>query len=157
MTRARRAFSYVELLTVLAVMGILVRIAIPRFTDMKRRAIATEIVTDVHTIRLASYSYYTERSSWPPDYPPGVVPTELMRYLPQSFSFTRPDFEYDYELWPLSGGTPENPQQGSLLGLSVTTSDSLLADEVLRIAGRGYVPFASGNKVTFFLSGVTGN
>ena len=156
MTRARRGFSYVELLTVLAVIGVLVRIAIPTFTDMQRRAIAAEIITDVHTIRLASYTYYTEKSSWPPDYASGVVPTELVHYLPQNFAFTRPNFEYDYELWPLSAGTPSNPQQETILGLSVTTSDPLLAQEVLKIAGRGYVPFALGNKVTFFLSGVTG-
>jgi general secretion pathway protein G len=157
MRHIRRGFSFIEILIVMIIIGLLARIAIPRYSDMKRRAIAGSIVGDVHTIRTAAYTYYTEKNTWPPEYGPGVVPTELVSYLPGNFSFTRPDFEYDYEEWSLSSGTPGNPQQEEIIALSVTTNDPLLAQQLLKLAGQGYVPFASGNKVTFFVSGVAGN
>jgi len=155
--RARRGFSFIELLVVLIFIGLIVRIAVPRFSDMKRRAIAAAIVGDIHTIRVAAYTYYTERSAWPAENGPGVVPNELVSYLPRNFSFDRTDYQYDYESWPLSAGAPGNPNQDAIIGLTVISNDPLLAQQVLKMAGRGYVPFAVGNKVTFFVSGVSGN
>ena len=154
--RTRRGFSIIELLVVMTIIGLLARIAVPHYTDMKRRAIAASIMGDMQTIRMATYTFYTERSTWPPDYGPGIVPAELRDLLPKDFPFTHPDFEYDYERWDLTGGTPQNPQQESIVALSVTCGDPLLAAQILKLAGKGYVPFASGNKVTFFLAGVSG-
>jgi len=154
--RARRGFSIIELLVVMTLIGLLARIAVPHYTDMKRRAVAASIMADMQTIRVATFTYYTEKSTWPADYGPGVVPAELLDLLPKDFPFVHPDFTYDFERWDLTGGTPQNPQQESIVALSVTCSDPLLAPQLLKLAGRGYVPFSSGNKVTFFLSGVTG-
>jgi prepilin-type N-terminal cleavage/methylation domain-containing protein len=155
--RARRGFSFVEILTVMIIIGLIVRIAVPRFHDMKRRATAGKVVGDVHSIRVGSYTYYTEKGTWPPEYGAGIVPTELVTYLPQNFSFTFPEYTFDYEVWPLSGGMPGNPQQSAIIAVSVTTVDIRLAQQLLKMAGKGFVPFAAGNKVTFFVSGATGN
>jgi prepilin-type N-terminal cleavage/methylation domain-containing protein len=155
--RSRRGFTFVELLVVMIIIGLLARIALPRYTDMKRRAIAAAIVSDVHTIRLATYTAYTENDAWPSETGPGIVPAELVNLLPTGFAFTHPDYEYDYENWGLSSGTPGNPGQQEIIGLSVTCNDPLLAQHLLSMAGKGFVPFAQGNKVTFFLAGVQGN
>ena len=42
--RARRGFSFIEILIVMIIIGLLARIAIPHYTDMKRRAIAASIM-----------------------------------------------------------------------------------------------------------------
>jgi type II secretory pathway pseudopilin PulG len=140
----------------MALIGILASMAIPRYSDMKRRAIAASIVGDVHAIRVAAFSYYTEKSQFPPDAGPGVVPPELITYLPRDFQFALPDYTYDYESWSVSGGLPGS-QATTIIAVSITTQDPLLAEFVLKLAGRGYVPFASGNKVTFFVTGVADN
>jgi type II secretory pathway pseudopilin PulG len=157
MMRARRGYSFVELLVVLIFIGLIVRIAVPRFSDMKRRAIAGAVVADIHTIRVAAYTYYTEKSLWPAEVGPGTVPNELVPHLPQYFSFTHPDYTYDYEDWALSGGLPGNPQQSNIIAVSVQTQDPRLAAQLLKMAGKGFVPFASATKVTFFISGASGN
>jgi type II secretory pathway pseudopilin PulG len=155
-TRLRAGFSFLELLIVLIFIGLLARLAVPRYSDMKRRATAASVVGDVHAIRVAAFTHYAEKQAWPPEYGPGVVPPELSPYLPSGFSFARTDYSYDFEVWSLSSGTPGNSQQEEMLGVAVTFQDGQLADAVLRIAGRGYGPFRSGNRVTFLITGLAG-
>jgi prepilin-type N-terminal cleavage/methylation domain-containing protein len=153
----RRGFSFIELLVVLIFLGLLARLGIPRYSDMKRRATAAAILGDVHAIRVAAFTYYTEKQTWPPESGPGAVPSGLVDYLPANFSFTRVDREYDYEVWSLSTGTPGNPTQEYMIGVAVDLTDPELATRVLKTASRGYGPFAAGNKVTFFITGFAGN
>lgn len=157
MTRRRRGFSFIELLIVLIFIGLLARLAVPRFGDMKKRAIAAAIVGDVHSIRLAAFSYYTEKNGWPPETGAGTTPAGLVEYMPSGFSFSRPDYTYDYEVWSLAAGTPGNPQQESMVGVAVIINDPALVQRVIKLASRGYGPFASGNRVTFFITGFSGS
>lgn len=155
MTRRRAGYSFVELLLVMIFLGLLARLAVPRYGDMKRRAVATAIVADVYVIRVAAFMHYTEKQAWPPDYGSGVVPPELVQYLPDSFTFVHPDYTYDYEIWTLTGGTPDDPQQEEVMGVAVTVNNPKLAQAVLLVAQKGYAPIVSGNKVTFLLTGIS--
>jgi type II secretory pathway pseudopilin PulG len=157
MMRLRRGYSFFELLVVLTFIGLIARIAVPRFGDMKRRAIAAKIIGDVHAIRVATLTYYTEKTSWPAEVGPGIVPSEIVPHLPRNFTFVQPDYMYDYEDWSLSAGLPGNPELSSMIGVSVTTTDPNLALQLVKTAGRGFAPFSSGNRVTFFLAGAQGN
>ena len=67
--RRRSGFTIVELLTVMALIGVLVGIAVPRYRGMKKRATAAAIFADVHAIRIAAMSYYTESGKFPADAP----------------------------------------------------------------------------------------
>lgn len=157
MMRARRGFSFFELLVVLTFVGLIARIAVPRFSDMKRRAVAEKIIGDVQAIRVAAMTYYKERSAWPPEVGPGVVPPEIVSHLPHAFTFVHPNYTYDYEDWSLSSGLPGNPELSSMIGVSVTMANPNLALQLVKMAGKGFAPFAAGNKVTFFLAGAQGN
>jgi type II secretory pathway pseudopilin PulG len=157
MRRVRRGYSIVELLVVLAFIGLLTRLAIPRYTDMKRRATAASIIGDIHAIRVGLFTRYAEVQTWPPEVGTGVVPPELVTYLPNLFTFTHPDFVYDYEVWSLSGGTPGDPQQSTMIGVAVIVNDVKLANQLVITASKGYGPFLNGNKVTFFVTGFTGS
>ena len=156
--RCRRpGYSIIELMVVLAFIGLLTRLAIPRYGDMKRRATAAAIIGDVHAIRVALFTRYVEAQDWPAETGPGAIPPALTDYLPDQFSFAHPDYEYDYEVWALSGGTPTDPQQETMIGVAVTMQDGKLADQLILTASRGYGPFRAGNKVTFFVTGFTGS
>jgi type II secretory pathway pseudopilin PulG len=155
--RRRSGYSIVELLVVLAFIGLLTRLAIPRYTDMKRRATAASIIGDVHAIRVALFTRYAETQDWPAEAGPGVIPAVLQSYLPDQFTFTHPDWTYDYEVWTLSSGTPTDPQQSTMIGVAVTVNDVKLANQIVITASKGYGPFQAGNKVTFFVTGFTGS
>lgn len=148
MRRLRRGFTIIELLAVLAIIGILARIGIPRFWEIRRRATAASIVGDMQTIRDAALNYYQDGDVWPPDYAAGVTPIELVKYLPDQFNFTRKGYMLDFERWTI-GST-------SVIGVGLVTSDPNLGPAVENIMGRSMVAFSSGSSYTFLLVGLGG-
>lgn len=92
MTRNRRGFSFLELITVVAVLGILVGISIPQYQQVRRRADAAKVVGAVHVVRHAAYSYNESTQQWPPAAAFGSTPPGLASYLPSGFSLTQPTF-----------------------------------------------------------------
>ena len=84
--------------------GLLARIAIPRYREMKLRATAAAIMGDVHAIRVAAFTHYTEKGAFPPDAAPDTLPAELVGNLPTGFTFDRPDFDYDWHVWSMTNG-----------------------------------------------------
>ena len=147
--RMRRAFSIIELLLTMAIIGLLARIAIPRYGEMKRRAIASAIMGDVHTIRLASFTHYTEHGAFPADAGAGQVPTELVDGLPHGFSFHRPDYDYDFDIWNATNGSGNSE---TLVGITVIVSDPRLASQLVKMAGAGFIPIVTATQVTFLVT-----
>jgi prepilin-type N-terminal cleavage/methylation domain-containing protein len=146
--RLRRAFSIIELLLVMAIIGLLARIAVPRYGEMKRRAVAASIMGDVHAIRIAAFSYYTEHGSFPPDEASGVLPPSLVDNLPLGFKFSKADYEYDWHVWSQSVG----PNTETLVGITVQVQDPRLAAQLVLSAGAGFIPIVTANTVTFLVS-----
>ena len=54
----RKGFTLVELVVVIAIIGILAGIAIPRFIDATETARGAKIVADMRTIQAAEIMYY---------------------------------------------------------------------------------------------------
>ena len=147
--RTRRAFSIIELLITMAFIGLLARIAVPRYGEMKRRAVAASIMGDVHAIRIAAFTHYTEHGAFPPDAGQGQLPAQLVDNLPLGFTFDRPDYDYDWHVWTAtnSSGNPE-----SLVGITVIVTDPRLAAQLVKSAGAGFIPIVTPTQVTFLVS-----
>jgi prepilin-type N-terminal cleavage/methylation domain-containing protein len=147
--RMRRAFSIIELLITMALIGLLTRIAVPRYSEMKRRAIAASILGDVHAIRIAAYTHYTEHGAFPPDAGVGQLPTQLVENLPTGFSFDRIDYDYDWHVWT---ATNSSGNSETLIGITVVVTDSRLAAQLVKTAGQGLIPIVTPTQVTFLVS-----
>jgi prepilin-type N-terminal cleavage/methylation domain-containing protein len=147
--RLRRGFSLVELLITMAFIGLLARIAVPRYGELKRRAIAASILGDVHAIRIAAFTHYTEHGAFPPDAGLAQLPPQLIDNLPTGFSFDRVDYDYDWEVWT-STNASGNPE--TLVGITVLVTDSRLAAQLVKTAGPGYIPIVTATQVTFLVS-----
>jgi type II secretory pathway pseudopilin PulG len=147
--RLRRAYSFVELLLVMAVIGLLARIAVPRYGEMKRRATAASILGDVHAIRVSAFTYYTEHGTFPPDAGRGQLPSQLINNLPHGFTFDRTDYSYDWEVWSTTNASGNTE---TLVGISVLITDTRLAAQLVRQAGPGYIPVVTPTQVTFLVS-----
>jgi type II secretory pathway pseudopilin PulG len=132
----------------MAVIGLLAAIALPRLRDMKRKATAAAIIGDVHAIRIAAFSYYTEHGTFPPDAASATLPPQLVDNLPLGFSFDNVDYDYDWHIWSTSsGGSSE-----TLIGISVMVTDPGLAAQLVQTAGAGYIPIVTPTQVTFLIS-----
>lgn len=145
----RRGYTFIEVLMVMIIVGLLVRIGYPRYHEMKLQAIAGKAASDFNAIKLAVYAYHTENQQWPAETGPEVVPPEIAPDLPAGFSFHRDEYTLDWENWELPNGLPANPQSRILMALSITTADTRLADIILKKLGASTLHFSSGNTSTF--------
>ena len=64
-TANRKGFTLVELLVVVAIIGILAAIAVPRFTDASNSAKVAKIQADLRTIDSAIAIYYAKNNAYP--------------------------------------------------------------------------------------------
>lgn len=145
----RRGFSLIELMTVMAVIGLLAALGIPRYRDMKRRAHSAAVVSDFNTVRIAAYNYFAEHSGYPPDGSVGTPPPSLVPYLPQGFQFERPNYTLDYDVWP----SPLNPDQ-LVVGVTVTTEDTELINMIAKNIRAGGVGLVSPGGYTYIFAGL---
>ena len=145
--RRRGGFTLVELLVVVAIVGILAAVAIPNMRTVLTRARATEVAADLEVVRVAAVQYHANALGWPPEVASGVIPPELVDYLPEGFSFQGNGYELDFERWSLPSGLPGEPSTRTLIGVSVTTETSELGNAVAQFLG-GSILFSVGNTHT---------
>ncbi len=64
---SKEGFTLVELLVVIAVLGILAAIAVPRFADMRAKARETKAIAEVKQVQTGLELYYAEHGVYPAD------------------------------------------------------------------------------------------
>jgi len=152
-SRRRHGFTIIELMMVMLVMGILASLAVLKYVDLRHRARAAQVAADLESVRLAAYGAWYEHNAWPSEAGPGQVPADLVPYLPQNFSFTRPEYTLDWENFVPPGG---GPSTGMQLGVVVTASTPRLQRTLEQVLGNR-MPFVSvGGTLTFIIVGPDG-
>lgn len=155
MTR-RGGFTFIEILMVLVIIGILASLGILRYIDLRDKAIAAGMSTELNGIRLAAYNYWAEHETWPDDAAPGVTPPELVPYLPGGFQFTRSGFTMDWENFSPPAGT-QGPDDGTMqVGLTITSSSPKLTAALARAATAGSPFVVVGTTLTYVIVGPNG-
>lgn len=147
----RRGFTLVEGLTVMLITGVLVRIAVPNYQDLRLKARAAAVVGDFEVVRVAAYTYNADYLVWPADAGPGEIPDGLYDYLAENFDFDRGDYLLDWENWTLPAGLPKHPNTRRLLGISINTSDEALGMAVMDLLGPSSAHYRLGETYTFVI------
>ncbi len=146
----RGGFTLIELLVSVAIIGILAGLAIPNLKTMIQRAHAADVAGTMNVVKVAALNYNADAHGWPAEASVGVVPPELVPYLPANFSFNRDGYQVDFENWSLPGGLPGDPKTTTLIGVSVTTTDPQLGNALLELLGSAIV-FSVGNTYTVLI------
>ena len=150
--RRDRGFSVLELMIVLSIVGLLLRIALPTYTNLVRNARAAQVASDFNTLRAAAFAYHAASNGWPGESGTGVMPPELKGYLPRGFSFTKTNYSLDWENWVLPNGTPQYPSSQVMLGISVSTPDAALGHRVVQLLGQNCAHYTMNDSYTFVIS-----
>jgi prepilin-type N-terminal cleavage/methylation domain-containing protein len=154
MIRRRAGFTFVELMTVLIVLGVLAGLAILKYIDLTHRARAAQAAGDLEAVRIAAYGAWYETGKWPAEVGPGVMPPGLAQYLPAGFTFARKEYTLDWENFsPPNGGQTAGMQ----VGVVVSANDPRL-QRALENALGNKLPFIDvGGDLTFIIVGPDGN
>ena len=153
MRRARGGFTFVEMLVVMIVLGLLAALATLKYIDMKNRALTAQAAADMEAVRLAAYSTWYETGTWPAEAGPGIVPTEMVPYLAKGFTFTRPEYTLDWENFvPPGGGT----SAGMQLGVVISSNNTRMQLALEQTLGNKGPFFITGSDLTFVIIGPDG-
>jgi prepilin-type N-terminal cleavage/methylation domain-containing protein len=154
MIRRRAGFTFVELMTVLIVLGLLAGLAILKYIDLTHRARAAQAAGDLEAVRIAAYGAWYETGKWPAEVGPGIIPPGLAQYLPAGFTFQRKEYTLDWENFvPANGGQTAGMQ----VGVVVSSTEPRL-QRALENALGNKLPFTDvGGDLTFIIVGPDGN
>jgi prepilin-type N-terminal cleavage/methylation domain-containing protein len=86
MTAHRRAFTLVEIMVVVVVIGLLAAMAIAAFQRVRERSLASRMANDIRQCEAAFQRYCMDNGSWPPPGAPGVMPAGMAGYLPDTYT-----------------------------------------------------------------------
>jgi prepilin-type N-terminal cleavage/methylation domain-containing protein len=147
----RKGFTLVELLTVIIVLAILAGISVMKYIDLRNAALAAQVASDVHAVRVAAFNYFAEKEEWPAEAGAGGVPLGLGPLLPGQLagSFDRTDYVLDYDNFGISATEV-------MIGVAVTTSDPRLMAKFIQTLGNKTPFFVSGGRLTYLIAGPGG-
>lgn len=131
--RNRSGFTLIELITVVAVIGVLSSIGVMRYLSLENDALTSKVGSEMQEIRLASINYYTENETWPAPAAAGVTPLELAPLLSGATQFTTPHYTLEWY------------NDGSTVGVIVRATRPGLTQKLIQrlVYGSPYAPYGS--------------
>jgi len=142
-------FSLIELMIVLGIVALLLRVALPAYSGIRRDSYASQAAGDFNTVRAAAVAQYEATGSYPASGASGQPPAGMAPYLPRDFSFTRPAYQLEWDNFAVNDTTGGSLVTGQVLAVTVTAADSLTGLVVLRTLGANCTHWSVGNAHTF--------
>ena len=179
---AHRGFTILELMVALTIIGVILAVGIPTYSNIVRQARASQAVAGMETLRAAAYLYFGDHAEWPDEVQAGAIPPGLKPYLPEGIELMSPWYSIDWDnwmVWDNPGGNGNNgngkgngngngngkglgkarskfPQTGVLVGVSLISVDpDLMAAARGMLANAPFI-YVSSAKSTLKLADADG-
>lgn len=123
---ARRGFTLVEIMVVVAIISLLVAAAVPAMLHVKRKSLATAVGNDLRVFAAAFDAYAHEAGNWPADTDPGVMPPEMSARINAAAwqRVTAIGGKYNWESNQMHAGT----RYKAAIAISTAGSDGVVQD-----------------------------
>jgi prepilin-type N-terminal cleavage/methylation domain-containing protein len=79
--RRRRAFSLVEIMIAVTIIGILAMLALPAMARLKQSSQNSRFISDLRTFAQGFETFAAQNGGWPPNAGAGVVPTGMSGFI----------------------------------------------------------------------------
>ena len=143
---SRCAFTLVEIMIVVVIIGLLVALALPAFSFVRERTIANRVGSDLRTFANGFEIYGAENGGFPDDLGPGVLPNEMRGYINESVfeSETPAGGRYDWDNGQFgyrAGVSVWNPtvDDDVMLKLDRAIDDGVLSSGIFRSRAGGFI------------------
>lgn len=139
-------FTLVEIMIVVAVIGLLAAMAIPGFARARENARNARLANDVEVARAAFIQYSLDHGRYPPDVTPAVMPSGMSEYLAR-MAWRKPtavggSWDWDYRQFGVTAGVsvyqPAAPDT-QLERFDKIVDDGDLATGMSRKRAAGYI------------------
>jgi prepilin-type N-terminal cleavage/methylation domain-containing protein len=128
--RSLRAFSLVEIMIAVVIIGLLTALVLPTYRRITMRAKATAVVNDLRAFSTAFITYNLQNGQWPADEAARVIPAEMAGSLGATFELKSPIGGY-YK-W-CAGASADGIEAQAALIIESDLSNPLSDDEDLRL------------------------
>lgn len=129
----QRGFTLVEVLIVVAIIGILANIAISQVQEALWRARAASIVSDFVLVRKAALEFYRDNNRMPKNGTVAKPATELDPYLEGKVKWIAPNRWVGAYVWENWEGKKHAERTGILYGFSLKQPNPGLVEAIARI------------------------
>jgi prepilin-type N-terminal cleavage/methylation domain-containing protein len=146
MKRKRGAFTLVEIMVVVAIIGLLSAIAIPSFVKSRQNSQNTRFIADVRVAADAFIQYNLRVGGYPPDGLPGVVPqgmdVDLGRMRWTERTSIGGQWDWDYNQFGYTAGVSvyqPNRTVAEMQAIDLQIDDGNLSTGNFRQRAQGYI------------------
>lgn len=131
----KKGFTLIEVLIVVAILGILASFLVPNIVQALYKGRASSIVSDARIIRDTLLRYHIEKNSWPRSRGWGRIPPEFRSYLPPGAIFDIPGWETSLAFTNYSNKSAKwVDKRGYSVVIRVRIRNIMLANKVYRMA-----------------------